>query len=227
MCNDCHDDREAMAKVERAETPKGVVKPSDAHFVYASDSYEMTLHGRMVEEDNSYGVTCNQCHAPEGFHHAILPTEHQDSAVNPEQLPLFCGSSGCHGYLTNPLNRDYLLSDMHDLDWVPGYFMNAGHSELLQTSQWSRFLLLLAPIVVLFAAVGITWSIFMRWQSDALPILGGKRFERLFLVRKQRPKKTDAKTDQVVMARLLRFGKKRKWFRGIQAIRRKQNRDLD
>jgi sulfite reductase (NADPH) flavoprotein alpha-component len=187
----------------------------------------MTLHGRLVEDDNSYGVSCNQCHAPEGFHHAILPTEDQDSAVNPEQLPLLCGSSGCHGYLSHPLNQDYLLSDMHDLDWVPGYFMSVGHSELLQTSQWSRVLLLLLPVVVLFMVVGAIWSLFMRRQTDALPILGGKRFERHFLVRKQRPKKPGKKTDRVFMKRLSRLGKKRKWTHQLKKNRHKQHRDMD
>ncbi|MGD8911249.1 MAG: 4Fe-4S binding protein [Candidatus Thiodiazotropha sp.] len=223
MCNDCHRDREAMVNVDRAETPAGGAKPSDAHFVHASESYEMTLHGRMVEEGHSNGVSCNQCHAPEGFHHGILPTEHHDSAVNKKQLPLLCGSSGCHGYLNNRLNRSFLQSDMHDLDWVPGYFMNAEHSELLQTSQWSWVLLLLVPLAAMFVVVGFTWSIFMRWHPEALPILGGKRFERLFLVRKRRPRKTEPKTDQLLPDRLIRSGKIRKWTRRLDGIRQKRN----
>jgi sulfite reductase (NADPH) flavoprotein alpha-component len=223
MCNDCHRDKEAMANVQRAVTPIGGEKPSDAHFVHASESYEMTLHGRLVEQGHRNGVSCNQCHAPGGFHHGILPTEHHDSAVNQEQLALLCGSSGCHSYLNNRLNRGFLQSDMHDLDWVPGYFMNAEHSELLQTSQWSWALLLLVPLAATFMIAGFIWSIFVSWRPQALPILGGKRFERLFLMRKQRPKKTESKTDQVLLDRLLRFGKKRKWIHLLNNIRQKRN----
>jgi ferredoxin len=227
MCNDCHQDRQAMADVEREETTTGEEKPSDAHFVNASDSYAMTLHSRLVEDDNSFGVSCNQCHAPEGFHHAILPTENRDSAVNPEQLTQLCGSSGCHGYLNNSLNQEYLLSDMHDLDWVPGHVMQVEHAEILETSQWGRVLFLLTPIVILFVVVGTIWSIFMRRHSDTLPILGGKRFEERFLVRKQRPKKSDEKTDRVIKNRLMRFGKQRKWKRRFNDFRKKHNRDVD
>jgi ferredoxin len=225
MCNDCHLDRAAMAKVERAETVTGEEKPSDAYFIHASDSYEMTLHGRLVGEDNDHGVSCNECHAPQGFRHGILPTENPDSAVNPQQLPELCGSSGCHSYANNPINRDFLLSDMHDLDWVPGYFMNYPLIEAWQDSLWHKVLLFIVPISVLFMTVGLFWSVFVGSRSDSLPILGGKRFEKLFLARKKRPKKTANKTDQVVKNRFFRLGKQRRWSITTNRLRRKQERE--
>jgi ferredoxin len=193
MCHDCHRDEEAMSKVERADSADGEKKTSDAHFISASESYEMTLHGRLTGEENRFGVSCNQCHAPSGFHHGILPTEHPDSAVNPEQLPQLCGSSGCHAYASHQLNHDFLLSDMHDLDWVPGHFMTIQSIDWWQSSQWGRVLLFLAPIAVIFSVIGLVWSIIMRWHAETLPIVGGKRFERLFLARKKRPRKNGKK----------------------------------
>jgi polyferredoxin len=225
MCDDCHRDEEAMAKVEREKTPAGEEKANDAHFVYASQSYDMTLHGRLVGQDNSHGVSCNQCHAPSGFHHGILPTEDKDSAVNPDQLAELCGSSGCHGYVNHQLNQDFLLSDMHDLDWVPGYFMNAEYSNILHSSQWSRVLLVITPVAVLFVAVGLLWSVFMRWQADALPILGGKRFERLFLVRKKRPGKN--KANRFTMDRWFSLIKKRKWANRVISSKHKHEENRD
>jgi sulfite reductase (NADPH) flavoprotein alpha-component len=202
----------------------GEEKPSDAHFIHASDSYDMTLHGRLVWEDRDHGVSCNECHAPEGFHHGILPTEHPDSAVNPDRLTQLCGSSGCHGYVTHPLNTEFVLSDMHDLDWVPGYLVNVPLGEIWHTSTWNRVLLVLVPVVVLFMVAGMFWSLFMRFQKDALPILGGKRFERRFLVRKKRPQKKGEKTDQVVKDRWFRLGKKRRWVAQLKRTRKKQHR---
>jgi ferredoxin len=225
MCNDCHRDKEAMADVQRAEMPTGESKPSDAHFVHASESYEMTLHGRLVEDDHSHGVSCNQCHAPAGFHHGILPTEDKDSAVNPDQLQELCGSSGCHSYTNHALNQDFLLSDMHDVDWVPGYFMNISVSDIWQTSQWSRVLVMITPPVLLFVVVGLFWSILMRGQTDALPIFGGKRFERIFLVRKPRPKK--AKPNRYSTHRWMRQGRKREWVRRVMRFRHRHNQNTD
>jgi ferredoxin-type protein NapH len=226
MCNDCHLDRQAMAEVEREESLIGEEKPSDDHFVHASDSYEMTLHGRLVQEDDAHGVSCNQCHAPEGYHHGILPTEHPESAVNPDQLPELCGSSGCHGYVDNQLNRNFLLDDMHDLDWVPGYFMRLGSGEFPQLSQWGGVLLFMLPVVFLFSVIGLVWSIVQWRRDDALPILGGKRFEQRFLARKKRPKKKgEKKTDQMVKKRMFGLGKRREWIRRFKRSQQNQNRD--
>jgi sulfite reductase (NADPH) flavoprotein alpha-component len=185
----------------------------------------MTLHGRLVEDDHRHGVSCNQCHAPGGFRHGILPTEDEASAVNPDQLQQLCGASDCHGYTSHDLNRDFLLSDMHDLDWVPGYILNISVSDIWQTSQWSRVLLMIIPPVVLFVVVGLFWSILMRGQTDALPIFGGKRFERLFLVRKPRPKK--AKPIQYTTNRWLHLIRKREWLRRAMSFRHKQNQNTD
>jgi ferredoxin len=226
MCNDCHLDQEAMAETVRADTPSGEKKASDAHFIHASDSYEMTLHGRLVEEDNLHGVSCNECHAPQGYHHGILPTEHPDSAVNPEHLTQLCGASGCHGYVENRLNNDFLLSDMHDLDWVPGHFANYAMIESWRSSEWHKVLFIVAPLSVFFIASGIIWSIFAGSKSDALPILGGKRFERVFLARKKRPKKASQKTDQVVKERIFQFGVKRLKMEKINRLRREQDKQL-
>jgi sulfite reductase (NADPH) flavoprotein alpha-component len=226
MCNDCHLDRKAMQEVEREESLAGEAKPSDDHFVHASDSYEMTLHGRLVQEDNAHGVSCNQCHAPEGYHHGILPTEHPESAVNPEQLPELCGSSGCHSYVDNQLNQNFLLDDMHDLDWVPGHFMRIEAGEFPQLSQWGGVLLFMLPVVFLFSAVGLVLSIVQWRRDDALPILGGKRFERIFLARKKRPKKKDEKTtDQVAKRKLFGMGRRREWIRRFKRSQQQQNRE--
>ncbi|MCG7994898.1 MAG: 4Fe-4S binding protein [Candidatus Thiodiazotropha taylori] len=222
MCNECHLDQQAMTETQREDALSGEQKPSDAHFIYASDSYEMTLHGRLVSEDNAHGVSCNECHAPAGYHHGILPTEHPQSAVNPEQLTQLCGSSGCHAYADSPYNEDFLLSDMHDLDWVPGYFINTSPIETWQTSDWQKVLMFITPVSVIFIVTGIIWSIFAGSRSDALPILGGKRFEKVFLSRKKRPVKNSKKTDQVVKDRVFRQGVRRHWAEKFNRLRRKK-----
>ena len=114
---------------------------------------------------------------------------------------------------------------MHDLDWVPGYFMHVETGEIPQLSQWAGVLLFMLPAVLLFSAIGVVWSIF-RWQrSDVLPILGGQRFEQLFLVRKKRPKKTERKTDQVIKRRVFEIGRRSEWMSRFKRTRRQQNRD--
>jgi ferredoxin len=227
MCNECHRDLAAMAKVERQDMPDGSAKPSDTHFVHASESYDMTLHGRLVEEGNAFGVSCNGCHAPKGFRHGVLPTENSDSAVNPENLAQMCGASGCHGYVDNGLNKNFLLSDMHDLDWVPGIFANTSMLDLLRASNWNRLLFIVLPAAGLFMLMSVVWSIFMRRDRDALPVLGGRRFESLFLSRKPRPKKNQPATDAVVFERLRILRGQRAWLTKLNGLRMRNRRKGD
>jgi hypothetical protein len=110
---------------------------------------------------------------------------------------------------------------MHDLDWVPGYFVNTSLIETWQTSGWQKVLMFVAPVSVIFIVTGVLWSIFAGSRSDALPILGGNRFEKVFLARKKRPIKKEKKTDQVVKDNVFRQGKKRKWSAKLNRLRRK------
>jgi hypothetical protein len=122
----------------------------------------------------------------------------------------------------NPFNEDFLLSDMHDLDWVPGYFINTSPIESWQTLEWQKVLMLIAPLSAIFIVTGVIWSVFAGSRSDALPILGGNRFEKVFLARKKRPIKKENKTDQVVKDRVFKRGLNRRWALKFIRQRRKQ-----
>jgi sulfite reductase (NADPH) flavoprotein alpha-component len=213
MCNDCHRDRDAMAQVEREAAPDGSVKPSDARFIHASDSYEMTLHGRLVRENSDHGVSCNQCHAPAGLHHSILAEEDPESAVHPTALAEHCGSSGCHGYVDSTLNEGFLRSDMHDLDWTPGYAMSLGDGGSVSLTPWLGALYMTGPVALVIAVVGLFWTVLKGRDPKAISLLGGKRFDRVFLARKPKGKKVNKKTDQVVLDEMVERGHKRAWAR--------------
>jgi ferredoxin-type protein NapH len=219
MCNDCHKDQAAMAKVERQPMPDETAKPSDAHFIHASESFDMTLHGRLIDEGNPFGVSCNGCHAPEGFRHGVRPTEDPDAAVNPQNLAKMCGTSGCHGYVENGLNKNFLLTDMHDLDWVPGVFAHQSILELLGDSNWTRTLFIVLPAAGLFLLMSLVWTLFMRGDPNALPVLGGRRFETLFLSRKKRPKQGAPKTEEMVFERLRILRSQRRWIAKLNEMR--------
>jgi polyferredoxin len=211
MCNDCHRDREAMAEVEREAAPDGTAKPSDAHFVYASDSYEMTLHARLMRENDEHGVSCNQCHAPSGFHHGILSEEDPESAVNPASLVELCGSSGCHDYVNSPLNRGFLMSEMHDLDWAPEYVVQLVDVQATEVTAWQGAFIVVAPLALVFAFAGLLWTAVKGREPKALPLLGGRRFDRAFLARKPKVNKANTKTCQGVVDEMIDRGRKCKW----------------
>jgi sulfite reductase (NADPH) flavoprotein alpha-component len=179
----------------------------------------MTLHGRLIDEGNPFGVSCNSCHAPEGFRHGVRPTEDLDSAVNPQNLAQMCGASGCHGYVENGLNKNFLLTDMHDLDWVPGVFAHQSILELLGNSNWTRTLFIVLPAAGLFLLMSLVWTLFMRGDRNALPVLGGRRFETLFLSRKKRPKQAVPKTENMVFERLRILRSQRRWIAKLNEMR--------
>jgi hypothetical protein len=127
----------------------------------------------------------------------------------------------------NGLNKNFLLSDMHDLDWVPGVFAHQSILELWDASNWTRTLFIVLPAAGLFLLMSLVWTLFMRSDRDALPVLGGRRFETLFLARKKRPKKSIPKTDEVAFDRLRILRSRRRWMSKLNVLRIRGRRKGD
>lgn len=189
MCNGCHRDREAMAAVERGEGADHRPRPVTARFILAGESYDATLHGRLLASGRDGGASCNDCHAPGGFRHAIRPADDPDSAVHDERLATTCGAAGCHRYADHPLNGGFLRTEMHDADLVPPWpGINPVTARL--DSNWVRASLVLVPSAAGFLLIALVWSLRVRLLSGRkrpdLPILGGIRFEIRMLNRRPR-----------------------------------------
>ncbi|MBL3528347.1 MAG: 4Fe-4S binding protein [gamma proteobacterium endosymbiont of Lamellibrachia anaximandri] len=219
VCNGCHQDREAMERVERQTTSDGKKKAADAHFVLASDSYEMGLHGRLVAVNSENGTSCSECHAPSGSRHGILPAENKASAVHTDNLKQTCTAAGCHGYAAHPLNSGFLHTDMHDLDIVPAYSdlnpLKPGRFD----SNWTRTLAILTPPVALFFVAGMLWSLFDWKKRDARPILGGTLFERHML--KKKPKKKKAGKKKLSVSGGSRPVRDKTWFKRMRRSKKR------
>ncbi len=119
LCNGCHRDQTTMEKA--LENPKDTRDDAveKARFLYASDSYQMTLHLRLLEKDQQRGAACLDCHAPMKNRHEVRRKGDPLATVHRDHLAKTCGTATCHGFGDHPLNAGFLTTDMHDLNYLP------------------------------------------------------------------------------------------------------------
>jgi ferredoxin len=193
LCIDCHADTEAMRKVKRNNDLKGHNIATTEHFIQAANSYAMTLHARLLATGRKAGASCNQCHAPQGWHHGIRTKNDPKSATHKDHLSETCGASACHDFVKqNALNQGFLLTDLHDLDYIPISLNNHPLSSERSQSHWVKLLIILIIPLGLLLIIKTLWSLMLTRRNNTTPFIGGKRFERIFLQRpprKKRPKK--------------------------------------
>ncbi len=189
LCTDCHGDTEAMRKVERKDDSNGNKVATSEHFIQASKSYDMTLHARLLATGRDSGASCNQCHAPTGWHHNIASATDPESATHKNNLQQNCGASGCHGFVKqSALNQGFLFTDLHDLDYVAISLENHPLSTARSASNWVKLLIILAIPLGLLIIIKMLWSLVITRRSNTTPFIGGKRFDRVFLQRPPRKK---------------------------------------
>ncbi len=199
ICNGCHANKEEMAKVDRHpftdkfdanNTEKTV--PADHRFIYASDSYAMTLHGRLIRSGVEEGASCLECHAPKKFRHGIRSDEDPQSTTHLSQRAETCASSNCHQFAGHQRSTVFVATDLHDADMLNIFqfdrLLDAQHLE----SWWRRVLLFLLPTIAIFIFGSAVWSLFGKKKKSVDPLLGSQLFESrmLNIKRKPKPKKT-------------------------------------
>lgn len=195
-CNQCHADKQRMAKVKIADPDTKQKNPVTYRWIHASESYARTLHSRILEVGDEKGASCLDCHSHrgEGFYgHDILKDEHKLAATHPDQLNKTCAASGCHEYARSSFNQGFVKTDVHDINQVkiPGVTAFLEKDKWLSPWHWGS----LAAIVIalVFAGGSLLWLVFIypKSKKPADPLVGGERFEQVMLGRK--PKKAPAK----------------------------------
>ena len=192
MCNDCHADHERMVKVEIDDPLLGDKHRVGPRFVLASDSYAMSLHGRLLASNVEQGASCIDCHAPEGFRHGIQRDEAPDAATNPARLAQTCAATACHGFAIHPLNAGFVKTDLHDIDIIPVLDPNTPLDESRIESNWVKVLAALLPVIIILGGGSLLWIFFGEKKKVTFAVVGGDRFQRHILGRRPK-KKPDSK----------------------------------
>jgi len=192
LCNDCHRDQEKMVKVEIKDEKTGKKKKADPKFVLASETYNMTLHKKLLEQGNDKGVSCIGCHSPSGYRHEVRRADDQLSSTNEKNLAKTCGNSGnegCHSYSGSPFNDGFLRTDMHSLDFAP---LNSLHAQMdirHFSSNWFYGAVSIVPMAIVLLALSLLWTLFrLKKKKKVHPFVGGNFFKRKML--KKSGKKT-------------------------------------
>lgn len=190
MCNDCHADHERMAKVEIKDKKTDKKKPVGPRFILASDSYDMTLHGRLLESGVEQGASCIDCHAPKGFRHGILRDEEAKASTHTDNMAKTCAQSDCHGFATHPLNSGFVKTDLHDIDMVLAVNEIVPLDSARLESSWAKALIALLPIILIFGGGSLWWRLFGKKNKGiTYAVLGGNTFQEKMIGQKARPKK--------------------------------------
>lgn len=193
MCVDCHGNIDKMSKVEQEDPithQKQAVGPA---FIHAVETYDKTLHGRLLGDGSQHGPACLDCHAPEGLHHAILRDDDGRASVHRDHLPQTCGQSGCHaGYAKTPINQGFLTTHMHDVAMI-GAGLNASVASLLNTwSGWHWVAAILAPLAIVFGFGSLIWQWFgdrgKLGKNTNNSLLGAEKFQVLVIGSKPKAK---------------------------------------
>lgn len=188
-CNKCHADTARMEKVEIKDEAKGKKHKASSHFILASDSYAMSLHGRLLANGNQYGVSCNDCHTPGKEKHAIIRHTDTASSTHKNNLSKTCSASGCHQFAESSQNRGFVNTDMHDLDQVPLYKKYLTAELFNINSPWKLFLTLLAPLIIVLLLGSLLWSLrTQKNKSVIFSLFGGDHFQRHMIGRKPKSK---------------------------------------
>ena len=202
ICIDCHGNIDKMAKVEQEDPQTKEKKAVSLEFIHSTESYDKTLHGRLIKDGNLHGASCVECHAPTGLHHGIKRDEDVQSSVNPAHLKETCGQSGCHkDYAKSVANQGFLNSEMHGISTL-GLGVEAKVDELSKLNVatfndlpiWYKLAAIFGLLSMVFFIGNVSWSLF--GDSKKLnknlnnSILGAERFQRIIIGSK--PKKKES-----------------------------------
>ncbi|RDH84115.1 MAG: hypothetical protein DIZ80_06560 [endosymbiont of Galathealinum brachiosum] len=189
MCDNCHANKERMAKVEVEDKETGIKHKVGSKFILASNSYERTLHGRLLANNDDHGVSCNDCHTPGKDRHAIFNHKLISASTHKDNLDKTCSASGCHNYSKKYINSAFTQTDMHDLDYVPVYERIISSEALNLNSGWKLFLAFFIPIIIILTIGSIIWSLFSkRSKSVVFSLFGGNHFQEKIIGRKPKSK---------------------------------------
>jgi len=204
LCIDCHGDIEKMRDVEIQDVDvKTGIKSKQKHppnerFIHAVETYQKTLHGRLLIAGSEFGASCLDCHAPSGWKHNIGQFNHPKSATHKDELKNTCGQSDCHGYAKKPGNEGFVMTDVHDMAMINVISIDQiWEHKLLQTSAWfwSAWPFFLAGLVFILGS--LIWWFFYPHGKKIIPLFGGSRFERVMIGRKPQKKRTRAERPTV------------------------------
>lgn len=188
MCNDCHADQKRMVKVEIEDKQTGEKHKVGAKFILASDSYEMSLHGRLLKSGVEEGASCIDCHAPDGFNHGVKRHDDIEASTHPKNIAKTCAASGCHGFATNPLNIGFVKTDLHDIDIITLLNPDSPLDESRLESSWVKALAALLPVLIILGGGTILWKIFGKKKNVIFAVVGGDHFQKNVLGRAPRKK---------------------------------------
>jgi len=185
MCDNCHADKERMGKVEITDKKTQKKHKVDKKFILASDSYAMSLHGRLLANDNEDGVSCIDCHTPGKEKHAIQNRMDISSSTHKENLSKTCSASGCHQFTGKYINSGFTNTDMHDLDFIPVYEKIITNEILNFNTGWKVFLVIVVPVIILLISGSLIWSLFSKQGKFVIfPLFGGNHFQKHIIGRK-------------------------------------------
>ena len=188
FCIDCHSDHKKMARVElEAPETKEKQKVSE-RWIHATESYDRSLHNRLLVTDIEEGASCMDCHAPTTkgeFRHDIRRDEDPLSSTHEDNLAKTCAQSGCHEFTLTPMNSGFVKTDLHDTDQIK---IRQWLSIFEENSPWKWGFYALALFVCLFVGGCFIWLFKGIKEKRQTPILGADSFERIMIGRKTRRK---------------------------------------
>ncbi len=189
MCNKCHADRERMKKVEIEDSETKEKHAASNRFILASDSYAMTLHGRLLANGDEDGVSCNDCHATKKDKHAIQGSKDVTASTHEDNLSETCSASGCHAFSSKAINSVFVNSDMHDIDYIPVYERTVFSQMFNLDSPWKRFLAFVVPVIAVLIVGSLLWSLFAKKKKSVVfSLFGGDHFQQHMIGRKPKAK---------------------------------------
>ncbi|MCX7098588.1 MAG: hypothetical protein NTV43_11870 [Methylococcales bacterium] len=186
LCIDCHGNTERMAKVEQEDPITKEKETVGPEFIYSTETYDKTLHGRLISDGNMMGASCIECHAPTGLHHDIRRDDDPKASVHEYQLATTCGQSNCHqGYAKNAANRGFLKTPMHGAATV-ALGLEAKLNELQQTkSNWYYGAIVFGILAVIFFGGSVFWWLFgdrkKLSKNNNNSLLGADQFQRIII----------------------------------------------
>ncbi len=202
VCNKCHANQQRMQKVKIKDNKTDRKHEPGLRFILASNSYDMTLHGKLVNNNTASGASCNECHAPNNKKHRILSKDNVGSSTYNKNLRKTCAKSNCHAYSRQLINAAFLQTDMHDLDLLPINHTLSESLAVFMQSAWAKFLLFFVPVIFLLSA-GILYSTLFGKKKKGVVFsrFGGDRFQEKMIGRKAK-NRIKRKYDQKSKGRL-------------------------
>lgn len=185
LCINCHGDRKRMKKVELNDKQSTEKHNPDSRFILASDSYAMTLHGRLVESNDENGVSCIDCHSPGKQKHSIYAQTELKSSTQADNLVNTCGSANCHQYSADYINSKFLLTDLHDINYIPINDPEIKSNWLNLDTLWKKILAFLSPFIAILIVGSFISSLFTKnKKSVVFALFGGDHFQQTMIGRK-------------------------------------------